>query len=71
MKQAHLAKLEGQTRHAIDEPVAEASAVPGLFTESPAAKKPCSLLLSVHDEIMKENAEVEQLLASPSVQVQK
>lgn len=30
------------------------------------AKKSCSLLLSVHDELIKENAEVEPLLASPS-----
>lgn len=37
-----------QTRHALDEPLAEASAVPGPVTEAPAAKKPCSLLLSVH-----------------------
>ncbi|XP_042617371.1 zinc finger BED domain-containing protein 4-like [Cyprinus carpio] len=71
VKQVLLAMLEGQTRHALDEPVAGASAVHGLVTEAPSAKKPCSLLLSVHDEILKENAEVEQLLASPSsVQVQ-
>ena len=47
------------------EPVAGPSTAPG-----PAAKRP-SLLLSVHEEIMQENSDAEQLLASPlAVQVQ-
>ena len=48
--------LEGETTHAPKEPV----------TEAPPGKKPRSLLLSADDEILKENSEVEQLLASPS-----
>lgn len=63
--------LEEKTGQALEEPAAEASPQADPVTEVPATKKPCSLLLSVHDEILKENAEVEQLLASPSsVQVQ-
>uniref|UniRef100_A0A665VZJ8 HAT C-terminal dimerisation domain-containing protein n=1 Tax=Echeneis naucrates TaxID=173247 RepID=A0A665VZJ8_ECHNA len=39
--------------------------------ETSAAKKPCSILFSLHGEILKENTEVEQHLVSPlSVQVQ-
>lgn len=61
----------GGAHHALDEPVGEVSAVSGPVTDAPAAKRSSSLLLSGHDEILKENAEVEQFLASPlSVQVQ-
>lgn len=52
MKQVLLAMLEGETRHEVDEPVVEASAVPGPVKEAPAAKKPRSRLLSVHIEML-------------------
>lgn len=65
MKQMLLTMLEGETRHTSEGLVAGASTVPGPVTEAPAAKKPCSLLFSVYDKILKEDSEVEQLLASP------
>ncbi len=68
MKQVLLSKMEAETKHTSEK--LGASTVPGPATEAPAARN-FSLLLPVHEEIVKENAEEEQHLASPSsVQVQ-
>lgn len=69
-----MAKLaEGETRHTpVDErPVAGTSTdLRPPDTDAPASKR-CSLLYAVHNEILNENTEKEQQLASPSaVQVQ-
>lgn len=70
MKQELLTILQKETKHTTEEPAAEASMAPGSDPEEAYAKKPCSLLFSVHDEILKENTELEQQRASPlSVQV--
>lgn len=66
MTQALLTILEAETKHISDESSVDASTAPGPDTQASAAKKTCSLLLSVHEETLRENAEAEQLLASPS-----
>ncbi|XDV11792.1 hypothetical protein PO909_000627 [Leuciscus waleckii] len=72
VKQELQTALQRETSSPPEEPAAEASMARGPDPEeASAAKKPCSLLFSVHDEILKEKTEVEQQLASPlSVQVQ-